>query len=98
MNTTKQNTNTNTDSLTTIATRIGVSSYYVNQVIDNVQKLIDNGMWFSDACEVVSILTDFKQKAKNSDDIEACLEFWDFISDNCIAKTGVKPIIDMPMW
>lgn len=87
-----------TDNITIIATRIGVSSYYVNEVIDNVQKLIDNGMWFSDACEVVAILTDFKQKAKNFNDIEAVNEFWDVISDSCIVQTGVKPVIDMPMW
>ncbi len=76
----------------------GVTPEYVDQIIDQVQKLIDNGMWFSDACEVVSILTNFKEKAENFGKEPYMAEFWDFISDNCWAKHGVEPIIDTPMW
>ena len=75
-----------------------ITPEYTVQVIEQVQKLIDNGMWFSDACEVVSILTDFNEKASGFDDVKQVSRFWDFISDNCCSKPGIEPLIDIPMW
>ena len=86
------------DPVSKAALLAGVSSTYVNQIIDQVQKLIDNGMWFSDACEVVAILTNFKERAGNFDNDKYMSAFWDFISNNCCAKHDVAPLIDTPMW
>ena len=86
------------DSTAIAAMQAGVSSTYVDQIVDQVQKLLDIGMWFSDACEVVAVLTNFSQKAKNFEDTEAINEFWDYISRCCVAPKDVKPVIDMPMW
>ena len=86
------------DPVSKAALLAGISSTYVNQIIDQVPKLIDNGMWFSDACEVVAVLTNFSQKAKNFEDVEAIGDFWDYISACCGAPKDVKPVIDKPMW
>jgi len=81
-----------------IAVLVGTSSHVVDQVITQVQKLLDNGMWFSDACEVVSILTPLEDLFNNFDDSEKMGEFWDFISDCCTAPRGVTPRIASPMF
>ena len=75
-----------------------VTPEYTVQVIDQVQKLIDNGMWFSDACEVVAILTNFKKQAAGANDKRKISEFWDFISDNCWSQNGSKPLTPNPIW
>ena len=91
-------TQSQSNPITKAAQLAGVTPEYVDQIIDQVQKLIDNGMWFSDACEVVAIVTDFKKKAENFGNERQIAKFWDFVSDNCCAKPGVEPLIDTPMW
>jgi len=86
------------DTVNQTAELVGTSSHVVEQVIIQVQKLLDNGMWFSDACEVVAILAPLNTLLRNFDDSEKMGEFWDFISDNCIAPRGVTPIIPSPMF
>jgi len=86
------------DTLNQTAELVGTSSHVVDQVITQVQKLLDNGMWFSDACEVVAILTPLEVLFNNFDDSEKMGEFWDFISDNCVSPRGVAPRIDSPMF
>ena len=84
--------------LNQIAELVGTSSDVVDKIINQVQKLLDNGLWFSDACEVVSILTPLDELLGNFDDNEKMGEFWDFISANCVAPRGVEPLIAMPMF
>ena len=77
---------------------VGTSPRLVNQVIDQVQKLLDRGMWFSDACEVISILTPLNDHLDNFNDTTIMAQFWDFVSDHCSSPRGVKPLIASPMF
>ena len=86
------------DPISQTAKLVGTSPSFVNQVINQVQKLLDNGMWFSDACEVVSILTPVNDHIINFNDSEKMAEFWDSVSDNCVSPRGVKPLIATPMF
>ena len=86
------------DSIIQTAKLVGTEPSFVNQVISQVQKLLDKGMWFSDACEVVSILTPLNDRLDSFNDSEKMAEFWDFVSDNCVAPRGVTPLIATPMF
>lgn len=86
------------DPINQTAELVDTSIDVVEQVTVQVQKLLDNGMWFSDACEVVSILTPLEVLLDNFNDSEKMGEFWDFVSDNCVAPRGVTPLIATPMF
>lgn len=73
----------NKDSASKTAELVGGSSDDVNQVVEQVQLLLDNGYGFSDACDIVSILTPLKTRFKNFEDSKAMAEFWDYVSLQC---------------
>ena len=86
------------DPIKQIANLVDTPRHVVDQVINQVQKLLDKGMWFSDACEIVALLTPLNTLLRNFNDNIAMSAFWDFISDNCISPRGVTPIIPSPMF
>ena len=86
------------DNVSRMACKIGASSTFVNRLIDQINLLLENGMWFSDACEIVCILNPLKGNIKNSEDYEIMSEFWDFISDCCYSPKGVTPKTTQPVF
>lgn len=86
------------DNTSRMACKIGASSNFVNQLIDQINLLLTNGMWFSDACEIVGILNPLKENIENFDNYETMSEFWDFISDCCYSPKGVEPKTKYPIF
>jgi len=86
------------DRISQMACKIGASSSFVNRLIDQVNLLIENGMWFSDACEVVCILNPLKENVENFNDYKTMSEFWDFMSDCCYSPAGVEPKTKYPIF
>ena len=78
------------------ANLMSLDTDYVIHIIESVQELIDMGMWFSDACEVVCIVTKFSDKLNNQIPVETSAQFWDFISECCWTKTA--PLTQTTLW
>ena len=86
------------DSVSNIAKLVGTAAKDVHQIIDYVQLLLNQGLWFTDACEIVAILTPLKSRFANFEDPEKMGEFWDFVSDNCVVPDGVELRTDLPVF
>lgn len=86
------------DNVSRMACKIGASSTFVNRLIDQINLLLENGMWFSDACEIVCILNPLKDNIKNFDNYEIMSHFWDFMSDCCYSPKGVEPKTEYPIF
>jgi hypothetical protein len=86
------------DRVSQMACKIGASSNFVNRLIDQVNLLLANGMWFSDACEIVCILNPLKENVENFDNHEIMSEFWDFMCDCCFSPKGVEPKTKYPIF
>ena len=81
-----------------VANIAGISVDYLNQLIFQIQTLLNRGFWFSDACEIISILTNFKQRASNYEDTESMIDFWNEMSDICYAPEGTELITPTPIF
>ena len=86
------------DYVSQMACKIGASSTFVNRLINQINLLLANGMWFSDACEIVCILNPLKGNVENFDNYEIMSEFWDFMSDCCFSPKGVTPKTEQPLF
>ena len=86
------------DYISQMAYKIGTTSSLINQLIDQVNLLLEKGMWFSDACEIVCILNPLKDRIENFDNYEIMSHFWDFMSDCCYSPKGVEPKTKYPIF
>lgn len=60
-----------------------------------IQGLLDDGMWFSDACYLLQFSDKAYQLTGNQDNIQ---KFWDYLADRCVAPEGVTPKTESPLF
>lgn len=60
-----------------------------------IQQMLDNGMWFSDACHILGILDDTYHLQGDAEQID---KFWDQLANDCVSPKGVEPKIEHPMF
>jgi hypothetical protein len=60
-----------------------------------IQGLLDEGMWFSDACHILQFSDPDYNLTGNHENIN---KFWDLLADTCVAPEGVEPKTEQPLF
>ena len=80
-----------------LAEKLDTQEWVIEEMANEIQKLLNTGWWFSDACDVVHFMFDHQSQFKNPKH-EYILELYDQLANDCYAPKDVKPFLSQPLW